>query len=277
MIRRTPNGTLTVVAGTGKSGFAGDGGRALNAELDNPSGMAVASDGTIYLADTGNNRVRAISPSGIITTVAGNGQAGSSGQSGPAIDKAVAQPVAVARGSDGRIYVVDNDGIQLVWPNGTLSTLLAAGPGALTINGTPTAFYPSAVAVSNIGDLYVADSSPKLLVEFSPTGQMVNSWPIYVTAAGLATAPDGSILAADYGNFAIDRIVNNLTVLATFKLNSLAGLAGTFRPSGVAVTSAGQVYADTNGVNGGTDQPAVVSISSTGQAQLLTTGTGTSH
>lgn len=73
ILRRPPNGTLQVVAGTGAAGFSGDGGPAVKAKLDTPNGMAVAPDGTIYVADTDNNRVRAISPSGMISTVAGNG------------------------------------------------------------------------------------------------------------------------------------------------------------------------------------------------------------
>ena len=278
IIRRMPNGTFTVVAGNGKAGYAGNGGPALKAELNDPAGMAVASNGTIYVADTGNNRVRAISPSGTIRTVAGNGHLSFKGLGGPATRVSVPQPVAVALGSNGRLYVADDAGLQLISPNGVLSTVLHAGVGVLNINGARTYFSPSAIAVAPTGDLYVADSSPKLLVELTGKGQVLNSWPIYVTAAGLATAQDGSILVGDYGNFAVDRIVNDqLTVLTTFKLNSLAGLAGAFRPSGVAVTSAGQVYADTDGTNGGTDTPAVVAISTKGQAQLLTAGTGTSH
>lgn len=75
---------------------------------------------------------------------------------------------------------------------------------------------------------------------------------------------------ANYGSFAVDRIVNDqITALTTFKLSSLAGLAGAFRPSGIAVTSTGQAYADTDRVNGGTNQPAVAAISATGQTKLL--------
>jgi hypothetical protein len=273
VIRRMPNGALKVVAGNGKAGYAGEGGRALKAELNNPAGMAVSSNGTIYVADTGNNRVRAISPKGIIRTVAGNGRLSFKGLGGPATHVSVPQPVALALGSKGRLYVADDAGIQLISSNGDLSTVLHAGAGVLNINGTRTAFSPSAIAVATNGDLYVADFSPKLLVELTPAGQVVNSWTIYVTPAGLATAPDGSVLVANYGSFAIDRIVNDqITALTTFKLNPPAGLAGAFRPSGVAVTSAGQVYADTDGVNGGTNQPAVAAISATGQTKLLVAG-----
>lgn len=278
VLRLTPNGTLAVVAGTGTAGYTGDSGPALKAELNNPSGMVVAANGTIYVADTGNNRIRAISPSGTITTVAGNGQLGSSGTGGPAVDAAVAHPVAVALASQSQLYIVDDTGIQLVSSNGGLKTVMTAGSDALSINGTPTAFFPSVIAMDSAGDLYVADSSPKLLVEFAPTGPVVNSWPIYVTPAGLTATPDGSVLVGDYGGFSVDRIANGqLTILARFSLNSLIGLSGTFRPSGVAVSSSGQIYADTDGVNGGTNQAAVAAIGPSGNAHLLSTETVGGH
>ena len=279
ILRRTPDGTLTVVAGTGKAGYAGGGGPALHAQLNDPWGIAVAANGTLYFADTGNNRVRAISPSGTITTVAGDGHLGSSGVGGPAVDAEVGNPLAVALGSQGQLYIADAYGVQLVSPNGVLSTVIASGPGVLSNHGGPAdAFSPSAIAVSSSGDLYVADSSPKLLVEFTPTGHVVNSWPIYVTPAGLASAPDGAILVADYGHFALDQIVNGqFTTLVTFQLNSLAGLTGSFRPSGIAVGTTGQIYTATDGANGGTNQPAVAVIRSSGQVQLLPTGTGANH
>jgi sugar lactone lactonase YvrE len=276
ILRRTPAGQLTVVAGTGSAGYSGDGGPARRAELDDPGGIAVALDGTIYVADTGNNRVRAISPSGTITTVAGNGHLGTRGVGGPAVNTEVGQPVAVALGTQGRLYVVDNAGVQLIAPTGVLTTLIAAGPGRLSVDGASTAFFPSAIAVGRAGNLYVADSSPKLLIELSSTGQVLHSWPTYVTQAGLATAPAGSVLVADYGQFAVDRIVSNqLTSIATFKRNSLAGLTGTFRPSGIAVSRSGRLYVDTDGVNGGTNRPAIAGITTAGQVQVLTTRTGT--
>lgn len=278
ILSRRPNGTLTVVAGTGKAGYAGDGGPALRAELNDPWGMAVAANGTIYVADTRNNRVRAISPSGTITTVAGNGQAGASGVGGPAIDAAVPDPYAVALGSRGQLYIADVHGLQLVSPSGVLTTVVPSGPGrTLTINGTLLPFSPTAVAVGRSGDLYVNDLSPKLVVELTPTGQVVNSWPAYVTVGGLATAPDGSVLVGDYG-FSIDGITNGqFTTLVTFRLNALAGLPGVFRPSGIAVSRTGQIYTVTDGVNGGTNRPALAAISTSAQVQLLTVGTHANH
>lgn len=130
--------------------------------------------------------------------------------------------------------------------------------------------------MGSAGNLYVADFSPKLLVKLSPTGQVLHSWLTYATQAGLATAPDGSVLVADYGRFPVDRIAGNqLAPIATFGRNSLGGLTGTFRPSGIAVSSSGRLYVDTDGVNGGTNRPAIAGITTTGQVQVLATRTGT--
>jgi sugar lactone lactonase YvrE len=271
ILERNSDGTLHVVAGTGKAGYSGDGEPATQAELSAPVGIAVAPGGTIYVADTGNNRVRAISSSGTITTVAGNGRfgVGSSGQ--PAVDTELAQPLAVALGPTGQLYVANSSGIQMVSTDGILTTAVTAS----SIGGPAS---PSAIAMDGAGNFYVADSSLKQLVELSPAGQVLQVWTAYVTQAGLAIASDGSVLVADYGRFAIDRVVNNqLTPIATFSLDSLAGVPGVFRPSGVAVTSGGQIYADTDGVNGGATAPALTTMSVQGQVHLLTTTRTVDH
>lgn len=276
VLRRTPTGSLAVLAGTGRAGYAGDGGPAGEAELDRPGGLAVAANGTVYIADTGNNRVRAVSPTGVITTVAGNGHDGSGGTGGPAVAADLPGPTAVALDRRGQLYVVDDNGVQLVSASGTLTTLVPAGPGRLSISGVAVAFDPTAIAIGDSGQLYVADFSPKLLLELTPAGHVLAAWPVYVTPAGLTTAPDGSVLVANYAGFAVDRIANGRrSTLVTFSRGSLRGVTGTFRPSGVAVNSAGRVYAVTDGVNGGTDRPALVTISGTGQASLLPTGPST--
>jgi hypothetical protein len=97
------------------------------------------------VADTANNRVRAISPSETITNVAGNGRLSFRELGGPATDVSVPQPVALALGSKGELYVANDAGIQIVSPKGVLSTLVHAGAGALTIDGTPTAFWALAL------------------------------------------------------------------------------------------------------------------------------------
>jgi NHL repeat len=284
ILRRLPDGTLQVVAGSGSAGYGGDGGPAVRAELDTPNGIAVAPDGTIYVADTANNRVRAISPSGKISTVAGNGKGLSPGAGStqtavgpfgvPAIDAKISDPLSVAVGRQDQLYVADSAGIQVVGRNGELTNLSVTGLHNLGI-GTPAGLTAAAVTVDHAGDLYVGDFSPKLLIELSPSGSVLHSWGVYVAPGGLATAPDGSILVADYG-FTLDRISNGaLTHIATFALNSVPGVTGTLRPSGVGETPTGTTYFDTDGANGGTNTPALGAIGGQGRVQLLTTGTNT--
>jgi sugar lactone lactonase YvrE len=282
ILRRTPDGKLVVVAGISDPaagpapwpdpGYLGDDGPATDARLARPSGMAVATDGTIYFADQGNNRVRAIAPDGRIRTVAGDGTDGPGASGVPATTTAVAAPVAVALRADGGIYIVDAAGVQVVSPAGILTTVLAQGMNTLKINGEFNFFFPDAIAVDHTGSLFVSNFSPKLLVEFSPTGEQLRVWDsYYVTQAGLATAPNGSILLAGYGEFAIDRLRDGTvsTVAAFTRDKPLRGVSGTFRPSGVAVAASGTIYASTDGVSGTTDAPALIAITPNARPEVL--------
>src|ERR1700678_3521286 len=198
ILRYLPSsGQFQVVAGNGTKGFSGDGGVAVDAELDDPNGIAVGPDGTIYFADTGNERVRAIAPDGVITTVAGNGTLGPGGPvsgGGPATAAPIGSPIAVAFGAQGDLYIADDSaGVQSVSPDGTISTDIAEGPGTL--------YDPNGLAIDGSGDLYVASFANKTIIEFSPNGTVLQTWVSYVTPSGLSVAPDGSIVVADYGRF----------------------------------------------------------------------------
>lgn len=271
VLRRMPSGALRVIAGSGRVGYAGDGGPATRAALDDPGGLAVAADGTIYIADTSNNRIRAISRAGIITTVAGDGRVGSSGVGGPATRADVSGPTAVAIGLSGRLYIADQAGIQVVTSRGTLATLIRGGPGAIrTIVAAHTALWPDALAFDRKGDLFVSDFSPKLLIEFSPADRVRKSWIIYVADGGLSATSSGAVLIADYGFWAIDRVVNGrVRTLVSFIRNPLAGLAGAFRPSGVTSTTRGTVFVSNDGVSGGADRAALAEITPGGRTRLI--------
>ena len=264
ILRRSPHGALSVLAGAGRPGYSGDGGPAVRARLNQPSGVAVAPDGAVYVADTANNRVREISPDGTITTVAGDGTTGGPTAGDPR-RAAVAQPESVAVGPAGQLYVVDNVGVQVL-AGGALRTVSAAGPGKLTIRGTPTAWFPGQIAVSTRGDLYITGTSPKLVVELTPAGRLLHTWTSY--ASQLAAGPRGSVLVADYGDFALDRISSGGTLrhVVTFRRGS--GI-GPFRPSGVAATSDGTVYLADDGVTGGTPVPSLLQARPRHPPQLI--------
>ncbi|MDX1978681.1 MAG: hypothetical protein SFV51_00330 [Bryobacteraceae bacterium] len=103
----TPQGLILTVAGTGTAGYSGDGGAATDARLNMPSGVSVDASGALYIADTGNQRVRRVTPDGLISTVAGSGTKGFSGDGGPASAANLDSPSAVSAGSTGAVYVAD--------------------------------------------------------------------------------------------------------------------------------------------------------------------------
>jgi uncharacterized protein (TIGR03437 family) len=127
MIRMvTSDGIIHTVAGTGAAGFSGDGGSALNAELNSPQGMAFDTAGNLYFADTLNNRIRMITTEGIIWTIAGSGTHGDSGQWVVATDALLNFPSDVHVGPDGNIYFIDaqNNRIKMLSPIDADSTVV---------------------------------------------------------------------------------------------------------------------------------------------------------
>src|SRR5271157_2726352 len=160
-IRKVSGGTITTIAGNGMQGFSGDGGPATSASLTYPAGVAVDPAGNLYIADYYNNRIRKVS-GGTITTVAGNGTLGYSGDGGPATSASLYWPQGVAVDSAGNLYIADtgNQRIRKV-SGGTITTV--AGNGAYRYSGdggpaTSASLEPRGVSVDSAGNLYIADS-----------------------------------------------------------------------------------------------------------------------
>ena len=132
------DGAITLVAGS-SHGFSGDGGRATSARLASPTGVAVDSAGNLYIADTRNNRVRRVSSDGVITTVAGNGAAGFSGDGGPATSAQLSSPNGVAVDGTGNLYIADGDNkrVRKVSAGGVIGTVAGSGTGGVTSDGVP--------------------------------------------------------------------------------------------------------------------------------------------
>src|ERR1019366_7413550 len=118
-----PNGVLVVVAGDGIAGYSGDGGPATRASLNSPRGIAVDGSGNLYIADWMNHRIRKVNSTGIITTIAGTGQFGFSGDGGPAIPAQLNEPLAVAVDGSGNMFVADsqNQRIRKISANGIIT------------------------------------------------------------------------------------------------------------------------------------------------------------
>jgi len=215
----TGTGAVTIVAGNGMDGFSGDGGPATSAIFDLPTGLAVDSSGNIYVADNGNGRIRQIAvATGIITTVAGNGMVGFSGDGGAATNASFFNPVGVATDSSGNLYIVDlgNQCIRKVTAaTGVITTIVGDGLGLYGGDGGPaTSAYlasPRGVALDVSGNLYIAD------YEGERIRQVAAATDIIETVAGNGTY-------ADTGD------------------GGAATSAGLFQPSGVAADSAGNLY-----------------------------------
>src|ERR1700739_274021 len=181
-----PVAIILTAAGNGTSGFSGDNGTAAAASLSDPFGVAADTVGNLYIADTSNHRVRRIDTSGIITTVAGNGAEGFSGDGGPATDATLNTPIGVAVDRAGNLYIADafNNRIRKVNVTGVITTV--AGNGDARFSGDHAAATnaslgaPFGVAVDAVGNLYIADTSNHRI-------RKVDAFGMITTVAGKGT------------------------------------------------------------------------------------------
>ncbi len=129
-------GTITTIAGNGYAGYRGDGGPATSAQLNGPQGVAVDSAGNIYIADTGNNVIRLVNTTGLISTIAGNGLAGYSGDGGTATQAQIGNPSSVSVDTPGNLYMADGSTrVRKIFPNGLIATVAGQRHGRLSGDG----------------------------------------------------------------------------------------------------------------------------------------------
>ena len=280
VLKISPDGRLILVAGNSIQGLSGDGGGALSASLNAPERVAIDSNGNLFIADTNNNRVRKVTPSGIITTLAGNGAAGFSGDGGAAINAALYEPAGLAVDSSGNVYIADsgNNRIRKVDPSGVITTV--AGNGLPVYSGDGGAAsraslnFPNSVAVDASGNLYIADSGNNTIRKittggpFGATIMTVAGSGIFgysgdggkATAASLAYPTDafldasGNLFIADYSNSRIRKVTAD-GIIHTVAGNGALGYSGDGGsalqaalgdPFGVVVDASGTIFiADT--------------------------------
>jgi sugar lactone lactonase YvrE len=265
-----PPPTITTFAGGG----VGDGGPAVNAAVNNPSAVAVDTAGNLYITDSGNNRVRKVSTSGTITTVAGNGTPGFSGDGGPAADASLNNPSAVAVDSAGNLYIADahNHRVRKVSVSGTITTI--AGTGGFGYSGdggsatSAELYFPQGVAVDAAGNLFIADTNNDRVRKVSVSGTIT-------TVAGNGSSGDGgpaidaslsfpqgvvvdaagNLYIADTSNHRVRKVSvsGTITTIAGVGSSGYSGDGGSaidatvFFPRGVAVDAAGNLFiADTS-------------------------------
>ncbi len=168
-------GNIATVAGTGQQGYGGDSGAATAAQLNSPYGVAPDESGNLYIADTGNHRIRKVDAAGNITTVAGDGTSGFSGDNGPAIAAQLNAPFSVALDESGHLYIADAGNHRIRWvdaADGNIATVAGTGQQGFNGNGGPAAQAqldgPYDVAVDLAGNIYIADAFNGRIRKVSP-------------------------------------------------------------------------------------------------------------
>jgi sugar lactone lactonase YvrE len=278
-------GTL---AGSGTQGSVN--GTGTGASFYEPTGVAADAAGNVYVADYRNNMIRAISPAGMVTTLAGSGSQGSINATGTYAS--FFQPTGVAVDASGNVYVADNGNhlIREISPAGVVSTLAGSGSaGFANGSGTGAKFnYPQGIAVDGAGNVYVADYGNNMIREISPagmvttlagksTGGSVNGADTAATfnqPTGVAVDAAGNVYVADSGNNMIRKIsaAGGVTTLAGSGSAGFAngnGKSASFNGcTGIALDATGNVFIADYGNN------LVRKISPAGEVSTLGSGTG---
>ncbi|MFI7274623.1 fibronectin type III domain-containing protein [Streptomyces sp. NPDC049879] len=271
-------GRITTLAGTGAQDFSGDGGPAADAALSNPFGVATDASGDIWIADTGNQRVRRVdAATGTVTTVAGNGTRGYGGDGGPATDASLRDPNAVAIGPDGDLWIADtgNRRVRRVdAATGTITTVLGTGSRGDTGDGGPGTDArigsPSGIAVAPDGTAYVSDTNASRVRALAPDTGVVTAFAgtgragfsgdggpateaafSFSSAAALAVDASGGVLVTDPGNQRVRRLDTATGTVSTVAGDGTAGHGGDggpatraqlLSPGGVSAGPGGELY-----------------------------------
>lgn len=270
-----PAGIISTIAGTGVAGYSIDGGQATAAKLNNPMGMAMDKAGNIFFADRFNNRIRKITPAGIISTYIGDGSYTTTGDGGLATAATCGWPAAVAFDTSGNMYIADEGGerIRKINTAGIIETIAGSGTmgsGAFTGDGGPATAArfnaPVGVAVDQPGNVYISDYYNNRIRKISTAGIMstyagtgtggYNTDGIVATGAELRGTwhvkvdDTGNLYIADQGNNRI-RKVNTAGIISTLAGTGSATYTGdggpataatVKQPCDMAIDECGSIY-----------------------------------
>jgi len=272
------DGIVTTFAGTGVRGFSGDGGPASSAQFTIPRGLSLDAGGNLYVADSFNFRVRKITPGGMITTIAGNGQRASSFAcaTGPALSLPLGEVTDVSVDSSGNTYIMDRDGycVRKVTPEGIMTRFAGAVPGGFSGDGGPATaarlLLAESVAADPLGGVFIADTRNNRVRRVSPDGIIhtvagTGEFGFFgegeaATTASLRQPEDvafdraGNLYVNDVMQQRIRRVSADgiiRTVAGNGQLGDLGGVpnegvpatgVSAGRPGGLAVDNAGNVY-----------------------------------
>jgi sugar lactone lactonase YvrE len=263
---------ITTIAGDGTSGYSGDGTLATTAQLNKPWGLVLDSNNNLYVADSQNHCIRKIDTQGIITTVAGNGNSGYSGDGGPATAAKLNQPAGVALDHLGNLYIADthNQVLRKVTPKGVITTIAGNNTPGYRGDGGPAGIaqfhQPTQLAIDEADNLYIADTNNHVIRKIDSHGIITtvagNNTPGYSGDHGPAIAAQlqqpqdvsldqqGNLYIADSNNHLIRKIdlSGNITTVAG---NNTQGYSGDGKiataaqldwPASVAIARSGNLY-----------------------------------
>lgn len=273
-------GYISTVAGNGTSGYTGDGAAATSAELNSPRGVAVDGAGNIYIADTGNSVVRKVTAStGYISTVAGNGTAGATGDGGPATSAELQTPIYLALDGSGNLFITDRANNRVRKVDASTSYINTVAGGGSGCNGfappydgclatTAYLYSPLGIAADGSGNLYIADAGLCEIREVSVSTGVISavagnpSCGFFGDGAAATSAEmngefdvvldgSGNMYITDNGNYRIRKVTASTGYISTIAGSGVQGYTGDggaatsaelYDPEVLAVDSSGYVY-----------------------------------
>ncbi len=275
-------GRLKVIAGTGIANFSGNGGQAVHADLNDPSGLISEAGGSLIVADHRNGCIRRISAAGVITSIVGRcGHEGFSGDGGPAAQAELDDPIGIAQDHSGNLYIADeqNHRLRRVGRDGVITTV--AGGGKLHVEQAPNGTlgtkvwlrHPSYLAIDSAGNVYMSDFWANVVIRLSPDGRITHIAGSGIKGfsgdggpatrarldfpTGLALTKSGDLYISDSWNNRI-RLVTRQGIIVTVAGAGPTGFSGDGgratkahlnAPSGIALGARGTLFITDQGNN----------------------------
>lgn len=277
------SGIISTIAGTGGTGFFGDGGQATAALMNSPSGIGFDATGNLYISDGNNQRIRKVNTSGIISTIAGTGGIGATGDGGPATAASFHTPNYLRLDAAGNIYVTDNGNhkIRKITPLGTITTFAGTGVAGSSGNGAPATAaqlnFPGGVAIDGAGNVYIAGDVTQDIRVVNTAGIISN----YAGTGVLGYSGDDGLPSAAKFNIPVDVVFDNngnllIADLSNYVVRKIAPVPTTVAPvAGPTNVCVGSNITLTDATSGGTwssGSTAIATVNSSGVVTGVSAG-----